>query len=545
MKVGIIGYGWVGRAAHLLFPNAAIHDINIEQYQDPLPECDIVFLAVPTPWDGERLDCSAVEAAIAACSSSLIVIRSATQPGFADAMAEKYRKRIVVQPEYLGESPNHPMLAMKERQFMILGGDPQDRRQVIDCYATVYNANITIRQVTNLEAEIIKLTENRAIFWKVLQCQELYDACEAAGVDYYTIRDAVYGDDPRMNLWWTFVYPKHRGANSKCLPKDVYAWAAWAESTGLDPRATRDLLSYNRSLTDSVRKMYILADGGLGNRLNSLIGGLVAAEQINCVPVICWPINNWCGCSFEDLFVSNLQTMDKGITDLILDDGKIYLIHDNQTTTVPRHTFEHSLESVNCIRDMTQDIVYFHNKLPDYFPQDAIVKKLRTLKILPHILSTVELFCKKHAISTKTKGIHIRKTDHKKQLDSDQIFLSILEDKDTDYFICSDDKPTEEKLKQLSNVKIYSKTSYVEKLVDGEWTTPITDNQGRVFSYNVNRSRQSVVEAFVDLLILSRTNISIKKTSSSFLSWATIYSMIQNTELDSNRNHLDVGENKK
>jgi len=326
---------------------------------------------------------------------------------------------------------------------------------------------------------------------------------------------------------------------------NVYAWAAWAESTGIDPRATRDLLSYNRSLTDSVRKMYILADGGLGNRFNSLIGGLVAAEQIGCVPVIYWPINNWCGCSFEDLFVSNLQTMDKGITDLILDDGKIYLIHDNQTTTVPRHTFEHSLESVNCIRDMTQDIVYFHNKLPDYFPQDAIVKKLRTLKILPHILSTVELFCKKHAISTKTKGIHIRKTDHKKQLDSDQIFLSILEDKDTDYFICSDDKPTEEKLKQLSNVKIYSKTSYVEKLVDGEWTTPITDNQGRVFSYNVNRSRQSVVEAFVDLLILSRTNISIKKTSSSFLSWAKIYSMIQNTELDSNQNHLDVGENKK
>jgi hypothetical protein len=248
MKVGIVGYGWVGRAAHLLFPNAAIHDINIEQYQDPLPECDIVFLAVPTPWNGERLDCSAVEAAIAACSSSLIVLRSATQPGFADAMAEKYNKRIVVQPEYLGESPNHPMLAMKERQFMILGGDPQDRRQVIDCYATVYNANVTIRQVTNLEAEIIKLTENRAIFWKVLQCQELYDACEAAGVDYYTIRDAVYGDDPRMNLWWTFVYPENRGANSKCLPKDVYAWAAWAESVGLDPQATRSLLRYNSRL---------------------------------------------------------------------------------------------------------------------------------------------------------------------------------------------------------------------------------------------------------------------------------------------------------
>jgi hypothetical protein len=58
----------------------------------------------------------------------------------------------------------------------------------------------------------------------------------------------VYGDDPRMNLWLTFVYPDNRGANSKCLPKDVYAWAAWVESLGLDPTATRALLRYNENL---------------------------------------------------------------------------------------------------------------------------------------------------------------------------------------------------------------------------------------------------------------------------------------------------------
>ena len=177
MKIGIIGYGWVGKATHRLFPNAHIHDKFIEQYQNPLPQCDIVFLAVPTPWDGTELDCSAVEDAISNCSSNFIVIRSATSPGFADSMAKKYNKRIVVQPEYLGETPNHPMLNMANRQFMIIGGAPRDRRAVIDCYATVYNANVSIRQVTCLEAEIIKLTENRAAFYKFMQCQELYDAC--------------------------------------------------------------------------------------------------------------------------------------------------------------------------------------------------------------------------------------------------------------------------------------------------------------------------------------------------------------------------------
>jgi UDP-glucose 6-dehydrogenase len=73
----------------------------------------------------------------------------------------------------------------------------------------------------------------------------LYDVCEKAGLDYYTIRDAVYGDDPRFNLWWTFVFPNNRGFNSKCIPKDIYGWATWAESVGYNPELTRKLLEVN------------------------------------------------------------------------------------------------------------------------------------------------------------------------------------------------------------------------------------------------------------------------------------------------------------
>lgn len=256
MNVGIIGYGWIGKATHKLFPDAQIYDpyVKGDYYAKPLENCDIAFLAVPTPYNGgDGIDCSAVEDAIRDCGCDFIVIRSATQPGFADKMADKYGKRIVVQPEYLGETPNHPFLEMEERRFMIIGGDPQDRRKVIECYQQAYNADVNIRQVTRYEAEIIKFSENRAIFYKVMQCQELYDTCEAAGVDYYTIRDAVYGDDPRQNLWWTFVYPNARGANSKCIPKDIHGWCAWAESVGVRPEATLALLEYNDTLLEKNR----------------------------------------------------------------------------------------------------------------------------------------------------------------------------------------------------------------------------------------------------------------------------------------------------
>lgn len=271
-EIGVIGEGWVGKSMVQLFPEATVYDEPKikERYPDywqaaqdagrvAINNCELTFVAVPTPnLESGALDTSIVEEVVGWCESDVIVIRSTVQPGTADRLKAETGKRIVTQPEYLGETTAHPLLDQGERPFMILGGEPADRRQVIEAYQGVYNANINIRQVTNLEAEVIKLSENRAIAYKVAQAQELYDVCEAAGVDYYTVREAVYGDDPRFNLWHTFVYPESRGMESKCIPKDVIAWAAWAESLGYTPEITNAILEKNKqwvSLSSSPQEL--------------------------------------------------------------------------------------------------------------------------------------------------------------------------------------------------------------------------------------------------------------------------------------------------
>ena len=238
--VKIYGYGWVGKAMHSIFPEALIHDPG-QGFLSP-EKADVAFICVPTPNhpDGS-LDTSIVKQVARDAKEDLIVIRSTVTPGTCD----KINKNVCFQPEYLGESVNHPLMEEGERKFLIIGGYPVNRRKLIELYQTVYNANITIRQVTNYEAEVIKLSENRAIAFKVAQCQELYDVCRKANIDYNTIREAVYGDDPRFNLWWTFVFPDARGFNSKCIPKDVYGWAAWAESIGYNPELTNAVLKRN------------------------------------------------------------------------------------------------------------------------------------------------------------------------------------------------------------------------------------------------------------------------------------------------------------
>lgn len=246
MKVTVIGAGWVGKAMMSLFPDAYMYSHGIGNKEEA-NKGDVCFICVPTPCLKEwELDTSIVEEVVAWCECPLLIIRSTVNPGTCKMLQDKYHKHIVMQPEYLGETVNHPMTDQKTRPFLIIGGSPEDRRKAIELYQTVYNANITIRQTTAEEAEIIKLTENRAIAFKVAQCQELYDVCEKAGIDYYTIRDAVYGDDPRFNLWWTMVYPDNRGFQSKCIPKDVYAWRAWAESVGYNADITTAILERNK-----------------------------------------------------------------------------------------------------------------------------------------------------------------------------------------------------------------------------------------------------------------------------------------------------------
>jgi UDPglucose 6-dehydrogenase len=244
--IKIYGFGWVGKAMSTLFPDAIIYDPALGYMNDQ--KADIGIICVPTPlkdnkWDG--LDCSVVEDVVKNAKEDLLIIRSTVMPGTCDYLEKKYNKNIVFSPEYLGESVNHPMTDQKTRPFIILGGRPENRRKVIELYQTVYNANTNIRQVTLKEAEVIKLCENKAIAYKRADSQEDYDACEAAGVDYYTIREAVYGDDPRFNLWWTFCFPDKRGFNSKCIPKDVYGWCAWVESCGYEPKITKALLKKN------------------------------------------------------------------------------------------------------------------------------------------------------------------------------------------------------------------------------------------------------------------------------------------------------------
>lgn len=222
MKIGIIGYGHVGKAMHNLFIDAYIYDEPLGMgLKDHINCCDVVFVCVPTPPKNDgSCDTSVVEYVVSWCEAKVIVLRSTVEIGFTDILKKKYNKKIVFQPEYYGETVAHPFANLSDRQWLSFGGDPLDINYVIKAYQTVMNSNVHIYQAPAKEVEMAKYMENAFFATKVIFCNEMYDLCEKMNINYNQVRE-IWIADPRIGRSHTFVYENNRGYSGSCLPKDI------------------------------------------------------------------------------------------------------------------------------------------------------------------------------------------------------------------------------------------------------------------------------------------------------------------------------------
>ena len=271
-------------------------------------------------------------------------------------------------------------------------------------------------------------------------------------------------------------------------------------------------------------KIYILADGGLGNRMAGLIAGFITADRLGMQPVICWPSNNWCGCRFNDLFDDRQHDVNcLGIRDLFHEwADRVFLTHENQIQAELRHTAAHGRHGEQLARDLRKDVVFYTARVPEHLPADLIPKTLCRLQPHKRVQAIVNNFLEQHSIDSGTVGLHLRKTDQY-NLDEDW-WYDYVQRKGAGrrYFVCSDDRDTESRFAELKNVVTFPKTHYVEKLVAGPWRQDaVQDPDGRLFPNNINRTRQSVIQAWIDLLILSETYIlpTVKSSFSQVAHW--------------------------
>lgn len=275
---------------------------------------------------------------------------------------------------------------------------------------------------------------------------------------------------------------------------------------------------------------YILCDGGFGNRYGTLLSGLLLSDLTNSKPIVMWPENNWCGAGYDDLFSSSAEQMSFDYRTFFQTHNTVNVIHHNQfhqhLDAMHPDNFD-LIQILLALKNTGHDLFYFNNSMPAWMSKETLIQQaLPKAKLRRELEQRAQDIVAANTSNRAFLGLHIRRTDFGDQADQFESSWHKLIDQagSTKVFVCSDDKVKEEQFAaQHSNVFYYAKTSYVEKLVPGDWSTPITDSFDNVWPYNIKRSRDSVLEAMVDLLILSQSNIVPSNTRSSFLGTATFF----------------------
>lgn len=240
VRVGIIGYGVIGTATASVFPDVAIYD-PLKGYADPEPlhDCEVIFVCVPTPTGYNQQDLSIVQRSLTQISPTLqaeqvVAIRSTVLPGATQRLQQDNPQLILAaNPEFLRS--HRAMDDMREPFRIVIGANhPRARRLLIEAYRDSLVVDVRRRLILTdtTTAELIKYAANCYLAMKISYFNEMYDICQAFTADYETLRTAL-GMDPRIAPGEeTLINPRSRGFDDECLPKDLEAFITFLQHRG-------------------------------------------------------------------------------------------------------------------------------------------------------------------------------------------------------------------------------------------------------------------------------------------------------------------------
>ena len=247
MNIGVLGYGFVGKAVAQLSSSFAveIYDPNVPEYSDNKAAFsqDIVFVCVPTPPDKNgALDTSIVEDVThrwskESGSESILVIKSTIPVGATERLKRELgTDRIVHNPEFLTERT--AMQDFLNPQEVIVGGCSPITATVVELYKSFYGTqDVQYFAVPSVTAEMIKMARNSFYALKVSYFNEIYELCSATGQDYDDFREVftLGGKHPWIgNQHVSVPGPDGKfGYGGKCLPKDSEGLLKTAEKHGI------------------------------------------------------------------------------------------------------------------------------------------------------------------------------------------------------------------------------------------------------------------------------------------------------------------------
>jgi len=262
------------------------------------------------------------------------------------------------------------------------------------------------------------------------------------------------------------------------------------------------------------RRIYVFCDGGIGNRINSLVSGIAIAEHFQRAITVYWPVNSWCGAAFADIFDNAFEVRCDALDTLAgkFSDAKM-MLHDAMGAQFLQVPFE-SAYDYQSMEDFAQrglpedrDIFLYPAIIAPWIPEPLVHAALSSLQFTEAIQSAVQSFITKTLVRP-FHGLHLRRTDLRVGLSDAEVMALVQRHPNEVFFVCSDDPQAEALACAHPHVHARTKTHHVEKKEEhADWISLSKDQEGRMSYGNIERSRDAMIEGTIDLLILAHSQI--------------------------------------
>lgn len=267
MRIGIIGYGFVGQAV------AGAHNRNVLMINDPYKfeewenskiedmkeYCGWIYVCVPTPM---KEDGSCDTSTLTSVLDSLkdfdryVICKSTAPPEYYNSImaqtgkGQKYNFKLIHMPEFLREKSAledymHP-------KIIVIGGKPNDVNFVAQA---VLISDLTYKRQANIvktdigSAAAMKYYANSWLATKVIFNNQFAKWCAAQGVDWNNVAE-VLKNDPRLgDTHYQVPGADGRvGYGGSCFPKDISAILKIAEDKNVDLSLLKHQVEVNEKL---------------------------------------------------------------------------------------------------------------------------------------------------------------------------------------------------------------------------------------------------------------------------------------------------------
>lgn len=274
-KIGFIGNGYVGkhiaddfeRRGHKVIRYALEAPFN--KNKEAVQECDIIFVAVPTPTNPEGFDLSIIEQVLSGLSKKIVVIKSTILPGTTKKLQKKFPSlTLLFCPEFLGESTAaydaaHPIMNI----IGISRETPAHRSAAKKVMALLPKAPFT-QICSSTEAELKKYAHNTSGYVQIVVFNLFYDLAKTLKADWKPIQKALVANPFIASRYSYPIHKGGRGAGGNCFIKDFAAFRLFFEEMlPNDSKALQMLMSIeakNLHLLASTKKDAHLVRGVYG-----------------------------------------------------------------------------------------------------------------------------------------------------------------------------------------------------------------------------------------------------------------------------------------